>query len=275
MPKPSTQEGYSRKQIEVVKSTCLYVATKLGDLLDDVVIVGGLVPSLLIEPDSLPEGEAPHVGTLDLDVGLTIALLQEERYKKLTERLRAAGFEPDVSDKGNPTRQRWQILNGKATVDFLIAPSLETDKGGRIRNIEPDFAAVIVPGLDLAFEDRRQIDLSGVSIMGERASRQIWVCEGGAFVVLKALAFRMRGENKDAYDLYYVLRNHPDGREGIAARLRPMLADSEDAKRAVQFLREDFSDVDGVGPIRTAAFLTGGPDDDIQADVVGFVGELL
>jgi len=28
--------------------TCLYVTTKLGDLLDDLVVVGGLVPSLII-----------------------------------------------------------------------------------------------------------------------------------------------------------------------------------------------------------------------------------
>jgi predicted nucleotidyltransferase len=45
-------------------------------------------------------------------------------------------------------------------------------------------------------------------MLGERASREIWVCGPGAFVVLKALAFRTRGENKDAYDLYYVIRNY-------------------------------------------------------------------
>ena len=32
------------------------------------------------------------------------------------------------------------------------------------------------------------------------------MCGPGAFVVLKALAFRDRGEPKDAYDLVYVLR---------------------------------------------------------------------
>ena len=59
---------------------------------------------------------------MDLDVGLTLTLLDEGRYKTLTERLRRAGFAQDVNDKGNPTRQRWKIEQaGRMTVDFLAA----------------------------------------------------------------------------------------------------------------------------------------------------------
>ncbi len=104
--KPTTAAGYERGQVELVRATCLYVATKLGDLMDELVVVGGLVPSLLIPPEDLPQGADVHVGTMDLDVGLTLTLLDEGRYKTLTERLRRAGFAQDVNDKGNPTRQR-------------------------------------------------------------------------------------------------------------------------------------------------------------------------
>jgi hypothetical protein len=47
------------------------------------------------------------------------------------------------------------------------------------------------------------------------------VCGAGAFVILKALAFRIRDENKDAYDLYYLLRNFGRGVADGAAELRP------------------------------------------------------
>ena len=47
--KPSTIQGYGGDSLVRVRSTCLYVATKLGDLLDDIVVVGGLVPSLLVD----------------------------------------------------------------------------------------------------------------------------------------------------------------------------------------------------------------------------------
>ena len=277
LDKPSFASEYSREQAELVRQTCLYVATKLGDLIDELVVVGGLVPSLLIPEESVPRGENIHVGTMDLDLGLSLALLDAERYEELTARLRRAGFEPDVNEAGNPTFQRWKIdpsRGFKVTVDFVIPPSLEEDEGGKIRHIENDFAAVITPGLHLAFQDRRRISLVGSTILGEKASREIWVCGPGAFVVLKALAFGTRGENKDAYDLYYVIRNYGSGVDDILKHLDPILHDWE-TQKALQILRRDFSDPDGVGPRRVAGFLYAAPSEDLQADIAGFVRDLL
>jgi hypothetical protein len=273
--KPTTAAGYKSEQVELVRATCLYVATKLGDIMDELVVIGGLVPSLLIEQDDLPDGTDAHVGTMDLDVGLTLALLDEGRYRTLTERLHRAGFEQDLNQQGKPTRQRWKIeRRGKVTVDFLIQPSLPDDRGGKLRNIEPDFAAVIAPGLHLAFQDRERIELSGRTIMGERATRKIWVCGPGAYVVLKSLAFRLRGENKDAYDLYYLVRNYKKGVDDVASRLRPLLGDPS-AQQAIDILKDDFLAHGNVGPRRVAEFIMGVADDEIQADVAGFIDQLI
>lgn len=275
--KPSFASEYSREQAELVRQTCLYVATKLGDLLEELVVVGGLVPSLLIPEESVPRGEDIHVGTMDLDLGLSLALLDAERYEELTARLHRAAFEPDVNEAGNPTFQRWKIEpsgHPKVTVDFVIPPSLDEDEGGKIRHIEKDFAAVITPGLHLAFQDRRRISLVGSTILGEKASREIWVCGPGAFLVLKALAFGTRGENKDAYDLYYVIRNYGSGIDDVLKQLNPILHEHE-TQEALQILRRDFFDPDGVGPRRVAEFMYRAPNDELQADVAGFMRELL
>jgi hypothetical protein len=273
--KPTTADGYRSEQVALVKPTCLYIATKLGDIMDELVVVGGLVPSLLINQDALPEGADPHVGTMDLDIGLTLALLDNRRYKTLTERLRVSGFSQDVNEEGNPTRQRWKIeREEKVTVDFLIQPSLLDDRGGKLRNIESDFAAVIAPGLHLAFQDRERITLSGRTIMGEQAEREVWVCGAGAYVVLKALAFSLRGENKDAYDLFYLVRNYGSGVEDVVSHLRPLL-DDPSTQEALNILHRDFFDADGLGPRRVAEFIRGGPNEGIQADVVGYVRRLL
>ncbi len=260
-----------------MRQTCLYVATKLGDLLDELVVVGGLVPSLLIPEESVPRAEERHVGTMDLDLGLSLALLDAERYEELTARLRRAGLEPDANEAGNPTFQRWKIEPSgrfKATVDFVIPPSRDEDEGGTIRHIEKDFAAVITPGLHLGFQDRQRVALVGSTILGEKARRDIWVCGPGAFLVLKALAFGSRGENKDAYDLFYVIRNYGSGTHDVLAHLKQLLCDRE-TQKAMQILRRDFSDPDGVGPRRVAQFLYMAPSDELQADVAGFVRELL
>jgi hypothetical protein len=266
---------YESGHIEHVRGTCLYIATKLGDLMDELVVVGGLVPSLLVDQTRLSERASPHVGTMDLDVGLALGLLNEGRYRELSDRLRDAGFKVDVNEKDQPICQRWKLAGPHAVmVEFLIPPSTSADRGGALRHIEKDFAAIIAPGLPLAFRDSRRVQIDGKTILGEKANRLVTVCGPGAFVVLKALAFRNRGENKDAYDLYYVIRNFGAGIEDVGGPLRPLLDDPE-ARTAVEILRDDFTVHDGLGPRRVADFIEGRPDDEIQADVVGHVLQLL
>ena len=272
--KPRTAAGYAPEQVQRVRATCLYLATKLGDLMDDLVVVGGLVPSLLIDQSQLPEDVSPHVGTMDLDVGLAFVVVAQHHYQAVTERLRRAGFQPDVNEEGHPTRQRWRISHPAVTVDFLIEPADADDRAGKLFNIEQDFAAVIAPGLHLAFANRHKVKIVGLTIHGETATREIWVCGAGAYVVLKALAFGIRGENKDAYDLFYLIRNYGQGVPAVAAELKPLLKDGS-AIRAVTFLRRDFGASDSVGPRRVAEFLFDREDPDTQADVTGFVRALL
>lgn len=273
MAKPRTKAGYEPAHVQSVRAACLYLATKLGDLLDELVVVGGLVPTLLID-----QGEAnveKHVGTLDLDIGMEVAILDDKRYEVLTERLRAAGFGPDENEKGNRTRQRWKIEGPpKVTVDFLIPPTLDTDRGGQLRNIEPDFAAIIAPGLQLAFVDQVKVELQGATIRGEAARRQISVCGAGAFIVMKALAFRSRGENKDAYDIAYLLRNYGSGPGDVAARLSAHVGTAE-VEEALRFLSEDFETINSLGPRRVSEFLFDARHDETEADAWGAVRDLL
>jgi hypothetical protein len=93
-------------------------------------------------------------------------------------------------------------------------------------------------------------------------------------MILKALAFHIRGENKDAYDLYYLLRNYGRGVSDVAAQLRPLLPDAS-AVRALEYLRADFHDSETIGPRRVAEFLYARSDADVQADAVGFIRQLL
>ena len=55
MDKPTSGSGYPIGLAVEARRMCLYVATLLGDLKDDVVVVGGLVPYLIV--DQTPMGE--------------------------------------------------------------------------------------------------------------------------------------------------------------------------------------------------------------------------
>ena len=265
--------GYNEEDIALVRSACLYVSTKLGDMLDEIVIVGGVVPSLLIDQNDLESGLDSHAGTKDLDLGLALSLLEEERYRELSKRLRESGFSPDSNSKGNMTRQRWRLdKDPLLTMDFLIPPTSHSDRGNRLQNIEQDFAAVITPGLHLAFTDRQMVSLKGYTPFGAYAEREIWVCGPGAFLVLKALAFDGRAHSKDAYDLFYVLSI-----VGIEDTVRSLKKFEDDpcVEKALSIIRRDFSLYDGLGPTEVARFKANGLDDETKGDVVGFVKSLL
>ena len=270
--KPRHASDYDPRVTADVRAACLHLATYLGDLLDQIVIVGGAAPPLVAEP----AGNGPtHVGTSDLDLGLGLGILVDERYHLLAERLRHAGFRPDSSAAGNVVRQRWLLETApEIKVDFLIPPSNEADRPGALRHLEPDFAAIIAPGLALAFLDQVLVQLDGLTLRRESAMRTVRVAGPGAQVAMKALSLRARGENKDAYDLVYVARTCEGGAERIASTLRSFGAHAE-AQAAVECLRQDFAEIDSIGPSRVADFRHRSAHEETQVDAWAAVQDIL
>jgi len=274
--KPRIAAGYRPEETTRVRAACLTLATVLGDLMDEIVVVGGLAPVLWGEAGKLqPDALAP-IGTVDVDVGFAVSLLELERYTEIATRLLRAEFEPDKNDAGNLTPQRWIFRDVGPTVDFLIEPTSAEEVPGRIKHLDGQrrFGALLVDGINLALVSHTKICLEEETLVGELASRVIRVCDAGPFVVLKANAFRSRGDEKDAFDIFYTLRNYGSGPEEVADQLRPH-RERPEVVRALAILREDFATTRHLGPMRVAAFLGENPGDDIRADAVGFVQRFL
>jgi hypothetical protein len=278
--KPRHRSGYSREETEQVEMVCLTVIGTLGAYVDDLCVVGGLVPVLLIDRrlglDQTAEDR--HPGTNDFDVGLSLALLDEGRYAEVSKRLRAEGFGPDENEAGNQVRQRWRLGDLSVTVDFLMAPPPGHAGDVRLQDLEPDLAALITQGLDLAFEERVDVQLEGVTMKGEKLRRTIPVCGPAAFLILKALAFADRMEHKDAFDLVYLLRRFPGSPETIVEGLTSHAdEDKEVVEAALTALANDFEQIDSIGPQRAAEFSAEDSEerDALAADAHGYVDDLL
>lgn len=280
---PRTAADYTQEDLELVKAACLTVAENLGGLMDDIVIIGGSVPPLLIDmqrdSDELMdewEAEDPvshHVGTVDLDIGFALGLLEEERYKDISEQLRHAGFEPCENEAGNAILQKWCFAEQpRLKIDFLIPPTEDDDKGGNIKHLEGDFAAIIAPGLQLAFEKPVSVCLEGETLHGAEFDATLQVCAPAAFIVLKGLAIRRRAKTKDEYDIFYILRNHPDGVDTIAAHFARFIdRDEPHGEKALDNLRESFKTSSSVGPVAVSRFVYGYNDYALQANASAFV----
>ncbi len=273
--KNRTKSDYPKDSIELVKSGLLFLAVKLGDLLDEIVVVGGVVPSLLVDQTKALE---PHVGTTDLDLALSLSVLDEGRYRDISGRLRDAGFKPVIKDDGRIVRQTWEVTArlGRVTVDFLMPRSDEAHPKRLLQDLEKDFGAVRTRGLELAFLERRAVPLEGLTIEGDRAQRTVNIAGLGPMLALKAFAFDNRGAEKDAYDVFYLL--HELGVDAGVEALRQCLAHESyatDVMDALAVLRRDFSDADGVGAGSVARFMNDETNDELRADVVGAISALV
>lgn len=241
---------------------------------NDVVIVGGLVPSLLFsneEPDPLL---GTHVGTRDIDIALSLLILDEERYKTIRELMIDNGFTNDTSEEGNIIRQRW-ILSGRGVeVDFLMPLDPPDGPGaGKPQHLTRDFAAIKVLGLDLAIEHKQMIDLTGVDLNGVQLTRAIPVCRPEILIVLKAIAIVERLKPKDAYDLCFVLRKIEGGPSAAASWLKGLPLHKA-LERMEQSLRDNFKSIDDVGPRRVAQFM-GDESEDLRAQALAAVLDFL
>lgn len=96
----------------------------------------------------------------------------------------------------------------------------------------------------------------------------------GAFLVLKLRAFRGRAKDKDAYDLFWLVKHYPGGLPAFAEVVLHYRG-RDDLAWALTELLERFLAPPSLGPVGVAMFLLGQVDEDIQREVAGVMRALL
>jgi hypothetical protein len=81
-PEPRTEADYSERQTVAARRVLVDVGQVLASFVDCLVVVGGWTPDLL-----LPDAEEPHIGSIDVDLALDAAKLNDGRYAELVKLL--------------------------------------------------------------------------------------------------------------------------------------------------------------------------------------------
>ena len=79
---PQSANEYDDRTTAAVKSVLLEIGQILGSFQGKFAVIGGAVPWLLLDNE-----EMPHVGTLDVDLGLDAEALGDGEYARLVETL--------------------------------------------------------------------------------------------------------------------------------------------------------------------------------------------
>lgn len=247
-------------------------------------IVGGAVPCLLV--DEPPTGMDPHVGTADLDLHLSLHLLDGETadyYDSIISGLRTLQLGPD-REHGREVRWRWVGRHRGARVQVELLCPVRT-RAGRPENpaaqtpaeanVGPDgqITALAVGFGHLVPDDtiaiRRRVATSSGSLIFEFpvAGLASWLC-------LKSDAIMRRDKPKDAYDVVWTLDALGPDVAGDSVASSPLLSGplADELVAQLTLLTDDqFRDIDSVGPAQYAAFFEADPGEAERRHAVGTV----
>jgi hypothetical protein len=97
------------------------------------------------------------------------------------------------------------------------------------------------------------------------------------FLVMTGYALAGRDKPKDAYDIYFCVKNYPCGAGALARELRPRLRLRE-VRKGLELIAGKFRSGDDFGPTTVSRFLASGDADERQfhaQDAFGQVDRLL
>ena len=249
---PKSANDYDDVGAQAVLSVLLEIGQVLGAYRDRFVVIGGSVPWLLF-PDAVPA----HVGTLDIDLSLDAQALGDGDYKHLVESLEVAGYQRAAED------MKWFQL--RRTVEFkdhapvaVIIDLLMPREAKFKRNKPPllaNFAVQKADGAGVAMQSFVRHKLDGTMPDGRRNTVELRVASIPALLVMKGYALVGRDKHKDAYDIYFSVREFEGGPAALAEACRPLLDDPV-ALEGFKHIAGKFTDEAAFGPTTVRQFLS-------------------
>ena len=248
---PQSAADYDDRTTAAVKSVLIEIGQILGSFRGKFAVFGGAVPWLLLENEDMH-----HVGTLDVDLGLDADALQGGEYAQLVEALLGNGYQQ------RKELRRFQLVRQIAAadgggpidviVDFLMPREAKIEKN--VPAFISEFAVQRALGAALALQFYKLVAIEGPMPSGGTNRVEIAVASIPALLAMKGFAIRDRHKQKDAYDIYYCVRNYPGGIDALAADCRPLLALKE-ATDGYRFVGEKFDAPDAYGPTSVRRFV--------------------
>jgi len=247
-----TAQDYDDRGVRAMHTVLIELGQILGPYRGAVVVVGGAVPYLLLR-----EADPPHVGTLDVDLDLDPERLAKGAYAELVETLERAGYRRDIEGlKPFELQRAVDLRDGGDPVLVLVDLLMPRDAKTR-RNRPALIAGLRVQGADageIALRNNVRLSIDGKMPDGRPNRVELLVASIPALLVMKGFALDGRDKPKDAYDIYYCVRNFPGGPVALAELCRPLLDDPV-ARDGYTRIAAKFRAEDGFGPHTVSVFL--------------------
>lgn len=244
-----SRSQYGEKEVNACKAVLLELVHLLGEIKDEMVIIGGWTPTFL-----LPQSNEPHVGSLDIDVALDFSKIPDDTYQTILKAFLKRGY---TQDRQQPFRFfRTVKVEGtepmNVEINLMAGEYGGTGKGHRTQKVQ-DVRARKARGCELAFDAAVTVTIEGKLPDGGKDTASFKVAGIVPFLVMKGMAMYERVKEKDAYDIYYCVEHFPGGIERLAAEFKSFIKN----KLVIESLgkiKSKFASVEHIGPKWVADF---------------------
>ena len=251
MSEPDIARDYQERDVKAAYSVLIELGQVLGAWRDKFVIVGGAVPWLL-----LGEARPKHIGTLDIDLDLNPDALADGEYASLVEALEKKDYERGKEGLKPFQLRRWVKVDAGEPVGVLV--DLLMPRGARGDQNEDKLVEGLrvlgAHGGDVALTQNTAKKFEGRMPDGRTNEVELLVATIPALLVMKGYALVGRDKKKDAYDIYFSVRNFVGGPAALAAECAKLLGD-EVARKGYEHIAGKFRHAGDFGPKTVRLFL--------------------
>lgn len=244
------QSDYNQMEVQTCFSVLLEIITVLGELRENIVLVGGNVPPLLT-----PSAKEKHPGSLDIDIAINFKHISDDIYLTILKTLKSRGYYQKEGEQPFIFYRDAGDANGRkitVQIDLLAGEYGGTGKGHRHQKIQ-DAQARKSRGCDLVFDNPVKVKLRGTLPNGAMNEVTVQIPSIGPFLATKGMALWNRLKEKDAYDIYYCCRYYPGGLDALVKDVKPIVSNKL-AKEGLGKIKTKFIDINAVGPVGVADF---------------------
>ena len=238
---------YTKGQREAAHRVLVELTNLFTQYKEEIRIVGGWVPDLMF-----PERE--HIGSVDVDLLINHLKLEESGYLTMERILLKNGYY-EHPEKYFSYVKEIVIDNIKYFVDVDILAGIYggTSIKKKSQHVQ-GLRTLKATGGNFAFEfPAQEITIEAKRTDGALDIAHVNVVAVVPFLVMKSEALG-RGKAKDAYDIYFVIKNYIGGVKQLAKEFENV-KNNDLIKRMVKKLSEKFKSVKHAGPIDIADFL--------------------
>ena len=223
MSEPVVAKDYDDRGARAAHAVLIEIGQVLGAHKDAVVVIGGSVPSLL-----LPNVQPAHIGSLDIDLNLDTEKLADHGYAELVEKLEQKGYLRNVEGlKPFQLKRTVDPEDGGAPVAVIV--DLLMPKGAKTKKHRPEYVQGLrvqeIDGGHVALRSNLKMMIAGTMPDKRYNKVEMLVASIPALLVMKGYALVQRDKMKDAYDIYFCVREFEGGIEALAAECRALMED--------------------------------------------------